>query len=84
MTEKELTYSYVVKNSTEAIFNFYRQGYLYYRIVVKFGHDDERPYVFPVEVSDLGTATTSLSEKPLTMMRYIRKSLEDGTFVRSM
>lgn len=79
-----MTVSEIIKNSTEATFSHYRQGFIYYRVVVKHGKDDERPYTFPVEVSDLDTATVSASEKPITMMRYIRKAVDDGTFVRSL
>jgi hypothetical protein len=77
-----LSISEIIKNSTEVLFSFYRQGYLYYKITVKHGNDNEKTYIFPVEVSDLGTATVSETEKPITMMRYIRKALEDGSFVR--
>jgi hypothetical protein len=73
--------SEIIKNSTEAIFSHYRQGYLYYRITVKEGQSENR-YVFPVEIADLGTATVSETEKPITMMRYIRKAIDDGSFVR--
>ena len=83
LTMNNLTVSYIIKNSYEANFNFYRQGYIYYRIVVKHEYDDERPYIFPVEVNDLGTATLNHREKPITMMRYIRKALENGSFVRA-
>lgn len=81
---ENLTPGYVIKRSFEATFSFYRQGYLYYRIVVKHGHDDERPYIFPIEIADLETATLSHREKPITLMRYIRKALEAGSFVRAM
>ena len=73
----------VIKNSTEAIFSFYRQGHLYYRIVVNECNGIEKAYTFPIEVGDLQTATVSLKEKPITLMRYIRKALENKTFVRS-
>ncbi len=70
----------IIKNSVECTFSFYRQGYLYYRIMVET-EDGVKPFAFPVEVSDLGGATLNLSEKPITMMRYIRKALEGESFV---
>lgn len=82
--KETLTVGEIIKNSTEAIFSFYRQGYLYYRITILdedgFG---KATYAFPVEVADLGTATVSITEKPITMMRYIRKALENGSFVKA-
>lgn len=84
----ELTPSYVIKNSPQAVFSFYRQGYLYYTVDVAIEEESGemvcKTYVFPIEVSDLQTATVSKTEKPITLMRYIRKALADGTFVRSL
>lgn len=61
-----------------ATFQFYRQGYMYYEITVA-----GTAYVFPVEVSDLGTATLNHEEKAITMMRYIRKAMNNESFVLS-
>lgn len=75
----ELKIGDIIKHSTNTSFEFYRQGYLYYKI----GNEViGGTYVYPVEVSDLGTATVSLEEKPITMMRYIRKALENESFVK--
>jgi hypothetical protein len=65
----------IVKDNT-ASFQFYRQGYLYYTITVK-----GTSYVFPIEMTDLGTATLNAEEKAITLMRYIRKALEAESFV---
>lgn len=73
--------SEIIKNSTITTFSFYRQGFLYYRIVVS-GENTDQPYVFPIEIEDLGTATVSLREKPITLMRYIRKAVEGDMFVK--
>lgn len=67
----------IVKNNT-ARFGFYRQGYIYYEVQLPEGK-----YSFPIDLKDLGQATVSREEKAITLMRYIRKALEDGTFVRS-
>lgn len=68
----------VVKKDRMCTFSFYRQGYLYYEVLVS----GEGKYCFPVEVSDLGGATLNKEEKTITMMRYIRKAIEGEMFVR--
>lgn len=75
-----LTIGNIVKYSLVTRFSFYRQGYLYYTIsnAVIGGK-----YIYPVEIADLGTATVGMEEKPITMMRYIRKALENGSFVKT-
>jgi hypothetical protein len=55
----------------------YRKGNLYYFIDL-----DEGMYSFPVPIEDCGDATFKCSDKAITFMRYIRKALEDGTFVK--
>jgi hypothetical protein len=67
----------IVKDNT-ATFSFYRAGYMYYEVVVKGQH-----YRFPVSLEDLGTATLLREHKAITLMRYIRKTLEDRTFVKA-
>ena len=56
----------------------YRQGVMYYCVAVP-GVSDE--HMFPVPVSDVGDATLEAQEKAIMFMRYIRKALEEGTFV---
>jgi len=68
----------IVKNNT-AKFSFYRAGYMYYEVVVVV---DGQAYRFPVSLEDLGTATLLVEHKAITLMRYIRKALEDHTFVK--
>lgn len=70
-----------------AKFYFYRNGKLFYRIVVLLDEvpgsvDDKLAYSFPIDSSDLDGATLNAEEKPITLMRYIRKALEDETLVR--
>jgi hypothetical protein len=67
----------IVKNNI-ATFSFYRQGFLYYTVSIS----GER-YLFPIEIADLGTATVSQTEKAITLMRYIRKAKDDGSFVKA-
>src|ERR1700724_1123373 len=67
----------IVKNNA-ARFSFYRAGYMYYEVAV-----DGQLYRFPVSLEDLGTATLLAEHKAITLMRYIRKALEDRTFVKA-
>lgn len=67
----------IVKNNS-ARFSFYRAGYMYYEVRV-----DGQAYRFPVSLEDLGTATLLAEHKAITLMRYIRKALEDHTFVKA-
>jgi len=67
---------YVYKGNT-AEFSHFRAGYLYYTVSPKEG-----PLrLFPVPVEDLAGATVTRVEKAMTMMRYIRKAIEDGTLI---
>ena len=67
-----------IVQGTTARFSFYRQGLIYYNVTV-----DDVEYVFPVTLEDIGGATLSAEFKAITLMRYIRKALADGTFVKA-
>ena len=71
------TVKQIVKNNT-ARFSFYRSGYIFYTVDV-----GGEIYQFPVSLEDIGGATLTAEFKAITLMRYIRKALADGTFVRS-
>jgi hypothetical protein len=58
----------------------YRQGVAYYAVSVP-GENDDR--VFPVPLSDVGDATLLAQDRAIIFMRYIRKAIDDGTFVSS-
>jgi len=64
----------VKDNSVEFI--RYRKGNLYYMVAV-----DNDFYEFPVPIEDCGDATFHNNDKAIMFMRYIRKALEDNTFV---
>jgi len=66
-----------VKNNV-ARFSFYRTGNAFYEVDV-----EGTKYKFPVSLDDLGTATLLAEHKAITLMRYIRKALEDRTFVKA-
>jgi hypothetical protein len=52
----------------KVIFDFYRQGELWYKTECGFS--------FPVPISDTGTGTFLREDKALLFMRYIRKHIE--------
>lgn len=87
---KEQTVGSIIKRIVgNAQFSFYRQSILYYRVLLRVDDNFESDapiltFSFPIPASDLDGATVNKSEKPITLMRYIRKALEDGTFVRSL
>ena len=57
----------------------YRKGVAYYAVrVVEEGAD----YAFPVPLGDIGDATLEAEDRAMLFMRYIRRALDDGTFVR--
>ena len=68
----------IVQNNNLATFSFYRNGNMFYNVSV-----DGVGYQFPVSLEDIGTATLSANFKAITLMRYIRKALADGTFVKA-
>jgi hypothetical protein len=74
---KNMNIKHIVKNNT-ARFSFYRAGYMYFEVAV-----DGQLSRFPVSLEDLGTATLFAEHKPITLMRYIRKALQDHTFVKA-
>lgn len=67
----------IVKDNT-ARFSFYRTGNAFYNVTV-----DGVEYAFPVSLEDIGGATLNSTEKAITLMRYIRKALDGGTFVKA-
>jgi hypothetical protein len=58
-------------------FSFYRNGNLYYSVLYK---GDK--YEFPVPIEDVGNATLLKQDKAIIYMRYIRKAIENNTFVK--
>ena len=65
----------IVKNNIVK-FSHYRAGYLYYNVTVI-----DRTYKFPVPIEDIGDATFLNEDKAIIFMRYIRKAIDDNTFV---
>ncbi len=61
-----------------AHFSFYRAGNMFYTVSV---HGVK--WMFPVSLEDIGGASLFAEMKAITLMRYIRKALEDKTFVKA-
>ena len=66
----------IIKNNT-VYFSHYRASHLYYMVTV-----DDKKYMFPVQIEDIGQATFSAEHRAITLMRYIRKAVENKTFTR--
>lgn len=66
----------IVKNNT-VNFSHYRAGHMYYHVTV-----EEKTYSFPVPIEDIGDATFLAEDKAMIFMRYIRKALDEKTFVK--
>lgn len=75
MEPKQLSIKDIVKDN-KVYFVFYRQQVMYYG--VDFEH---QKYIFPVPLEDVMDASLFAEEKAITYMRYIRKALDDKTFV---
>jgi len=67
----------IVKGNVAKI-SFVRAGNAFYDVTV-----DGVTYTFPVSLEDLGGASIFAEMKAITLMRYIRKAIADGTFVRT-
>ena len=83
----KLTIKEIVKDNTVE-FVRYRKGNLYYRVIILLNYE-EYPYItygetyeFPVPIEDCGDADFHSHDKAILFMRYIRKALEEGTFVK--
>lgn len=58
-------------------FEYYRMHHIYYTCI----YQGER-YLFPIDIEDVGGGTLENEMKALTLMRWIRKSIGDGSFVK--
>lgn len=65
----------IVRDNTVS-FLLLRQNVAYYKVVV-----NNKQYMFPVSIEDIGEASLLNTDKAIFFMRYIRKALEAGTFV---
>ncbi|MFZ0278301.1 MAG: hypothetical protein WA254_22920 [Candidatus Sulfotelmatobacter sp.] len=67
----------IVKGN-KAYFSFYRTGNMFYTVTVQ-----GTKWTFPVSLEDIAGASLFAQMKAITLMRYIRKALEDKTFVKA-
>ncbi len=70
----------IVKNGNMAKFAYAIAGVLYYEVST-----EENKYIFPVDMNDredVGTATFPCEIKAITLMRYIRKSLQNNSLIQ--
>lgn len=75
-----MTIKEIVTLPAEAKFTHAIAGTLYYRITT-----DDIVVEFPIDMNDkddVGTTTFVASYKPITLMRYIRKAMENGTLIK--
>ena len=56
----------------------YRNGMAFYAVSVCAY---AQSFMFPVPIEDVGDATLHAQDKAIVFMRYIRRALEEGTFV---
>lgn len=64
----------------------FRQGFFYYNVNIPMKRENGTEwfatiFTFPVPLSDIGDATLLNQDKAIIFMRYIRKAIEDGTFL---
>ena len=74
MTSPEI--KHVVRSNTVRFMRL-RRGTAFYAVTTPSG-----TYEFPVDVADIGDATLLAEDRALLFMRYIRRAMADGTFVR--
>ncbi len=65
----------IVGNDNKANFSHYRDGNFFYVVSVQ-----DQKYSFPIPIDDAKGATLFAEFKAITLMRWIRKALEDKTF----
>ena len=65
----------IVGNNNKATFSHYRDGNFFYTVKVQ-----EQRYSFPIPIEDAKGTTLFAEFKAITLMRWIRKALENNTF----
>lgn len=76
----EILKSIVLDRDRQAVFSHARAGVLYYIVVT-----DDASYMFPVDMNDkddVGLAEFRSAEKAATMMRYIRKAIDNESLIK--
>jgi hypothetical protein len=65
-------------NNTE--YDSYRAGFFYYNVIKLNGAS--LTYQFQIPIEEVGNATLKSEEKSVTMMRWIRKAIENNTMIK--
>ena len=65
----------IVGGNNKAVFSHYRDGNFFYFVKVQ-----EQKYSFPIPVEDAKGTTLFAEFKAITLMRWIRKAIENKTF----
>ena len=65
----------IVGNNNKAVFSHYRDGNFFYVVKVQ-----NETYSFPIPVEDAKGTTLFAEFKAITLMRWIRKAIENKTF----
>lgn len=68
-----------VTASNRVQFDSYRAGIFYYNVNHKITLET---YQFQIPLDDIGNATLFAMDKSVLFMRWIRKSIEDKTFIK--
>lgn len=74
-----MTLKEIVTLPNPARFSYAIAGVLYYKIDA-----EDKEVIFPIDMNDkedVGTATFLAEYKPLTLMRYIRKAIDNESLV---
>jgi len=69
---------FVIKDNT-AYFDSFRNGIFYYNI---YKANSDIQYQFQIPIEEIAGATIKAEEKSITMMRWIRKSIGNKTFIK--
>jgi hypothetical protein len=65
----------IVCDGNKATFSHYRDGNFFYVVKVQ-----DKAYSFPIPIEDAKGTTLFAEFKAITLMRWIRKAIEDKTF----
>lgn len=74
-----MTLKEIVTSSNFAEFSHAIAGVLYYKVRI-----GDKEVLFPIDMNnkdDVGTTTFESSYRPITLMRYIRKAIDNGSLV---
>src|SRR4051812_32839132 len=89
--------NYSIKNivkDNRVTFAYFRSGVFYYEVTLKAQSANPElegkleglvyeTYQFPVPIEDIGESSLNASDKAILFMRWIRKAIEDKTFIRT-